>query len=114
MKNVAAREMWLARGIALLADAVQLVLFPMFGEGALSPANDALDFVVAVALIWLLGFHVAFLPSLIAEEVPLLNLAPTWTLAVLIATRKGAAAGPKEIAGVAVEDDQRRKLPAAR
>jgi hypothetical protein len=37
-------------------------------------------------LIKLLGFHWAFLPTLAAEAVPALDLAPTWTAAVLLVT----------------------------
>jgi hypothetical protein len=77
-----------ALGIALFADAVQIVLLPFFGEGALSPANDLLDMAVAWALMRLLGWHWAFLPTFVAELVPGLDLVPTWTLAVLIATRQ--------------------------
>ena len=37
-------------------------------------------------LIKLLGFHWALLPALAAETVPALDLAPTWTAAVLLVT----------------------------
>jgi hypothetical protein len=86
-----------ARAIAVTADLVQLGLFPVFGEGALSPWNDGLDVVVAIVLTLLLGWHWVLLPSLVAELVPGLNLVPTWTAAVLYLTRGGpgpAAAGP--------------------
>ena len=73
-----------ARLIAVGADAVQLFFFPLFGEGFASPVNDALDLAVAIAMVKLLGFHWAFLPAAGAELVPVLDLAPTWTAAVLI------------------------------
>jgi hypothetical protein len=41
----------IALAIAALADAVQLGLFPVFAEGALSIPDDALDAVVAVLLV---------------------------------------------------------------
>ena len=47
-----------------------IVLFPLFGEGALSPLDDVLDFIVAVALVRLIRWRWEFLPSLIAELVP--------------------------------------------
>ncbi len=75
-----------ARIIALAADAVQLGLFPLFGEGFASPLDDALDVVVAGVLIRLLGFHWPLLPALVAELVPGLDLAPTWTAAVMMIT----------------------------
>jgi LPXTG-motif cell wall-anchored protein len=45
-----------------------------------------LDLAVAAILIKLLGFHWAFLPALAAEAMPALDLAPTWTAAVLLVT----------------------------
>lgn len=84
-----------ALGIALFADAVQMVVFPIFGEGALSPLNDLLDLAVAWALTHLLGWHWAFLPTLVAELVPGLDLVPTWTLAVLIVTRQMSTSRPE-------------------
>lgn len=81
----------IARAIAVTADAVQIGLFPLFSGGWVSPANIVLDTVVCVVLTSLLGWHIAFLPSFLAEGIPFLDLAPTWTLAVLIKTRKGKA-----------------------
>ena len=92
MKPYTERQMKVARAAAFVADALQIAVFPLFSEGFLSPANMALDCFVAALLTWLVGFHVAFLPSFLVEDVPVLNLAPTWTLAVLLATRKGATA----------------------
>jgi hypothetical protein len=76
-----------ARGIAVLADAIQIGLLPLFLEGFLSPVNAALDVAVAIGLFALVGWHWAFLPGFVAEMVPVLGLVPTWTAAVLIATR---------------------------
>ena len=84
-----------ALGVAILADAAQIVLVPAFVEGWFSPANDVLDVLVAVLMIALLGWHVAFLPSFIAELVPVLGLFPTWTVAVVFVTRtRGRSAEP--------------------
>ena len=77
-----------ALAIAILADALQFVFFPMFVEGAFSPVDDLLDIVVAWILIRLLGWHWAFLPSFVAKLIPGADLVPTWTMAVLLATRK--------------------------
>ena len=74
--------------LAVVADAVQIVGFPLFVEGALSPLDDILDVVVAVALFRLLGWHWEFLPSLIAELMPGVDLVPFWTLAVANVYRK--------------------------
>ena len=72
--------------MALGADAIQIVAAPFFGEGFASPFNDVLDLVVAALLIRLLGFHWALLPALVAEALPALDLAPTWTASVLLIT----------------------------
>ncbi len=72
-----------ALAIAIAADALQLLLFPLFAPGALSPAEDVLDFLVCWLLVRTIGWHWAFVPSLVAELVPGLDELPSWTLAVL-------------------------------
>lgn len=76
-----------ALAIAILADALQIVFFPLFVEGAGSPLDDLLDIAIAWVLIRLLGWHWAFLPSFVAKVLPGVDLVPTWTVAVLVATR---------------------------
>ena len=74
--------------LAIAADAVQIVVLPLFAQGAISPVDDILDLGVMAALIWLTGWHWEFLPSFIAELVPGLDLVPFWTLAVANVYRK--------------------------
>jgi hypothetical protein len=74
--------------LAIIADSLQIVVFPLFVEGALSPADDALDFGIAAALVRLLGWHWEFLPSFVAELVPGADLVPFWTMAVANVYRK--------------------------
>ncbi len=74
--------------LAVAADALQLVVFPMFVEGALSPADDVLDFGVGALMVHLLGWHWEFLPSFFAKLVPGVDLVPFWTLAVANVYRK--------------------------
>ena len=81
-----------ARVLAVVADATQLVLVPIFAPGAASPVNDALDVAVGVAMIALVGWHWSFLPAFVAELVPFADLAPSWTMAVFIATRNSSGA----------------------
>ncbi len=86
---------------------MQIALPLLFGEGFASPFNDVLDLAVAAVLIKLLGFHWAFLPTLAAESIPALDLAPTWTAAVLIVTGSRRrlwwlVAGLTVLAGVAL------------
>jgi hypothetical protein len=85
------RRAWL---IAILADWLQIVLLPLFGAGGLSPAQDLLDLTVAVVMVRLLGWHPALLPTFVAELIPGLDLFPTWTVSVWIATR-GLAKKPR-------------------
>jgi len=74
--------------LAILADALQIVVFPLFAEGALSPADDVLDVAVAAVLVHLLGWHWEFLPAFAAELVPGVDLVPFWTMAVANVYRK--------------------------
>jgi hypothetical protein len=84
-----------ARWIAIAADFLQIAVFPVFLPGVASPWDDALDAATALALVVLVGWHWAFLPSFIAELVPGLDLVPTWTAAVFFVTR-GKAGGSSE------------------
>jgi hypothetical protein len=88
MKPVlSSRTIRAARILAVTADLVQIVLLPAFWPGILSAANDVIDAVVAVALVAMLGWHWAFAPAFVAEMIPVVDLVPTWTAAVLLATR---------------------------
>ena len=71
----------------MTADALQIAVFPLFAPGAMSPWDDALDVAVAGALTWLVGWHWSFLPTFLAELAPGLDLVPTWTVSVWLATR---------------------------
>ena len=81
---VALRAAW---AVALIADAVQWIVWPVFIAGAASPFDTIVDVVVAGLLIRLVGWHWVFLPSFIAELVPGVDLVPTWTVALFLATR---------------------------
>ncbi|MGA7168452.1 MAG: hypothetical protein WBX08_04835, partial [Candidatus Sulfotelmatobacter sp.] len=43
--------------LAIVADALQILVFPFFVEGALSAADDVLDLGVGAIMIYLLGWH---------------------------------------------------------
>jgi hypothetical protein len=87
------RRVLVARTLAVLVDAVQLVLSPAALVPAIGvPVVDALDVAVAAVMGGLLGWHWAFLPTVIAEGLPLVDVAPTWTLAVFWVTRRRRAA----------------------
>ena len=68
--------------LALIADALQIVVFPLFVEGAASPADDILDLGIGAVLVRLLGWHWEFLPSFFAKLLPGVDLVPLWTIAV--------------------------------
>jgi hypothetical protein len=91
--------------LAIIADALQILVFPSFVEGALSPADDILDFGIAALLINLLGWHWEFLPSFLAKLVPGVDLVPFWTMAVINVYRKS-----KRIA--VTEEEIRQQHPA--
>jgi hypothetical protein len=74
--------------LAIAADVLQLAVFPLFVEGALSPADDILDLGMAALLTNLLGWHWEFLPTFFAKLVPGVDLVPFWTIAVVNVWRK--------------------------
>jgi hypothetical protein len=92
--------------LAIVADALQLVVFPLFVAGAISPADDILDLGIAAMMIHLLGWHWEFLPSFLAKLVPGVDLVPLWTLAVANVWRKAKR--------VAESEKQIEQLPPAR
>jgi hypothetical protein len=91
---VSPRRILAARVLAVTADALQLGLMPLFAGGAPTGFDAVLDVAVGIAMIALVGWHWAFLPAFALELVPAVDLAPTWTIAVFLATRKMGAAEP--------------------
>ena len=87
--------------LAILADALQIILLPLFVEGAESPADDVLDLGIGAVLVYLLGLHWEFLPSFLAKLVPGVDLVPLWTLSVANVYRKS-----KQIAGSSADAPQ--------
>ena len=74
--------------LAVLADLLQIVVFPLFVAGAESPADDLLDLGIGATMFFLLGWHWEFLPSFAAKLMPGVDLVPCWTIAVLNVYRK--------------------------
>jgi hypothetical protein len=97
----------IAIALAIVADALQIAVFPLFVAGAESPADDALDFGIGAALVYLLGWHWEFLPSFFAKLVPGVDLVPFWTMAVANVYRKSKAA-PVTIEGIREEHPKTR------
>ena len=80
---VTPRRILAARVIAIVVDLAQFALLP----ATLTPLNNVIDVATGLLMIWLVGWHWAFLPTFLAELVPFVDLVPTWTLAVMFATR---------------------------
>jgi len=91
-----ADRMRAAFALAIIADLFQIVVFPLFVEGAASPADDLLDAGMAGALSFLLGWHWEFAPSFLAKLVPGVDFVPLWTLAVANVYRKSKKLTPVE------------------
>jgi hypothetical protein len=92
--------------VAIVADALQIVVFPLFVEGAVSPFDDILDIGTGAVLIQLLGWHWEFLPSFLAKLVPGVDLVPFWTMAVVNVYRKS-----KRIAVATEESREEHSAP---
>jgi hypothetical protein len=82
------RRIWLAYGIAVGADALQFLIALAGPPGWF--LDDAIDVVAMILLTVVLGFHPLFIPTFIAELVPLVDMLPTWTgcTAIVIALRR--------------------------
>jgi hypothetical protein len=85
-----ARRFKIAQILAVLLDAIQIGFFPAFLPGFASPLDVGVD-CLGFLLFWrLVGWHPALLPSFILKEIPMLDLAPTWTIAVWLAIRRNS------------------------
>lgn len=100
-----------AMALAIAADLVQIAVFPMFIEGAASPADDLLDLGVAGVLSSLLGWHWEFAPSFLAKLVPGVDFVPLWTLAVANVWRKSKQVEVKPEGKVVEGEPVRRDAP---
>jgi hypothetical protein len=76
----------LAYAIAIVTDALQLILGPLGWLGA----DEVLD-VAAMILTWrVIGFHPLLLPTFVIKMLPVADLLPTWTgcVALVVALRR--------------------------
>jgi hypothetical protein len=79
------RIAWVA---AVIVDSLQLITAPAEGTGPVAWVVEAgVDLVTMGVMMFLVGFHWAFLPSFVTKLLPFIDLAPTWTLALFISTR---------------------------
>ncbi|MGO8932244.1 MAG: hypothetical protein ACLPLZ_10775 [Terracidiphilus sp.] len=91
VKVSAGPRLRIAMIVAIVADVLQIAVFPWVIEGAESPVDDILDLSVGGLLTFLLGWHWEFLPSFAAKLIPGVDLVPLWTLAVANVYRKSRA-----------------------
>jgi len=86
------RRIWLACAVAVIADVIQVTLGPCGWAGP----DEVIDIVVMVLLTALIGFHPLFLPTFVAEFIPMVDALPTWTACTLlvIGLRRKSATPP--------------------
>ncbi len=85
-------RIWTACAVALVADGLQLVLGPLGWAGL----DEAIDVLVMLILSATIGFHPLFLPTFVAEFIPMVDMLPTWTACtmVVIGLRRKKSAVP--------------------
>lgn len=98
--------------IAIGADLLEICLWPAFSEGVLSVLNDITDVIVCIVLTFMVGWHIAFLPSFLIKFLPGVDLAPTWTIAVIIATRNRGF-HEKDVTHSASPEPEMKSIPEA-
>jgi hypothetical protein len=76
----------LAYGVAVAADALQMILGPL----GWMLADQIVDVIAGIATWRLLGFHPLLLPTFAVEFLPIIDMLPTWTgcVALVISRRK--------------------------
>ena len=93
------RKVALAFAVAIVTDILQIpIVLTMFSATAsmvgvladapLEAIDVTLDIVAALVINRLIGFHWLLLPSFVAEAIPGLDAAPTWTLCVAWVARR--------------------------
>jgi hypothetical protein len=75
--------------VAIGVDAAQLLLGPL----GWWLADEGLDLVAMVLMIWLLGFHPLLLPTFVIEFLPVADVLPMWTgcVGLVVALRRRRA-----------------------
>lgn len=76
------RRIWLACGVAVAADTLQL------GGNFLGlpgwVLDEGVDVVAMMLQSWILGFHPLLLPTFLVKAIPMVNALPTWTGCTLL------------------------------
>ena len=74
------RRIWFACAVAVAADVIQVCLGPFGWAGP----DEVIDVIVMVLLTSIIGFHPLFLPTFVAEFIPVVDALPTWTACTLL------------------------------
>lgn len=97
----------LALTVAAIADMIQVPITVATATGALAAPAELFDLVVDCAVMGimsaLLGFHWLFLPSLVFEIIPGVDLLPTWTGCVAFVVWRRKKAQQQSVIDVEVE-----------
>jgi hypothetical protein len=98
----------LAYGVAVAADALQMILGPL----GWVLADQIVDVIAGVVTWRLLGFHPLLLPTFAVEFLPIIDMLPTWTgcVALVISRRKKqqAVSPHDDHAGKVIDIDAKR------
>jgi hypothetical protein len=83
----------MALAVALIADAIQILLGPL----GWTFADEIIDVFVMLLVCLLIGFHPLLIPTFVAEAFPVVDMLPTWTGCVCaVALLKRRPARPPE------------------
>lgn len=90
VRLVTSTQARLAMGLAILVDLMQapatVAQLSVALAAPVEVVDMAVDAIVAIVMTRLLGFHWALAPGFLAEIVPVVDIAPSWTLAVMAVT----------------------------
>jgi hypothetical protein len=74
------RRIVLACCVAVVTDAIQILLGPFGWEGV----DQVIDIFAMILQTLILGYHPLFLPTFVLKAVPIINDFPSWTACTLI------------------------------
>lgn len=108
---ISQRQKALAVGVAGFVDLLQLVVFPAFGWGILSPMQNALDVMTVLVLVTICGLKWQFMAGFVLELVPGMALFPTWTAVAITLPSANTPGEPALKQGVRASRADRRHPP---
>lgn len=94
---ITARQKAAALTVAVVVDFVQMGGWEFFGWGFVSPLEDGLDLLTALALMAICGFKWQFVVAFFVELLPVADIFPTWTALVLTLPTARATREPPQV-----------------